>query len=131
MHGPSAVGTKLATATITNQRSASPTLTTAAAVASSEEAATPVTDTAQPTLPAPPDWVTPTAMARALRAGKWSPLGTPLLGRARFAGCDRDGGVSGMLERAHERRKLISCAPQNREQVHDEACHDAGMSAQH
>ena len=50
---------------------------------------------------------------------------------ARFAGCDRDGGATGMLERAHERRKLISGAPQNREQVYDEACHDAGMSAQH
>jgi hypothetical protein len=36
-----------------------------------------------------------------------------------------------MLERAHEPRKLISGAPQERERVEDEAGHDAGMSAQH
>ena len=50
---------------------------------------------------------------------------------ARFAGCDLRGDVSRLLEAAHERRKLISGASQNREQVVDEAGHDAGMSAQH
>jgi hypothetical protein len=40
-------------------------------------------------------------------------------------------GVSGLLEAAHERRKLISGTAQDREQMLDEADHGAGMSAQH
>lgn len=41
------------------------------------------------------------------------------------------GGVSGLLEPAHERRKLTSGTAQDRGQVLDEADHGAGMSAQH
>jgi len=48
-----------------------------------------------------------------------------------FTGFDGDGGGSGLLKAAHERRKLISGAAQNREQVVDEAGHDTGMSAEH
>jgi hypothetical protein len=45
--------------------------------------------------------------------------------------CDRDGGVSGLLEPAHKRRKLVSGIAQNRRQVVDEGGHGGGMSAQH
>ena len=45
--------------------------------------------------------------------------------------CASSRGVSGLLEAAHERRKLISGTAQDREQVLDEADHGAGMSAQH
>ena len=45
--------------------------------------------------------------------------------------CDRDGGVSRLLEPAHKRRKLVSGIAQNSKQVVDEAGHVAWMSAQH
>lgn len=46
-------------------------------------------------------------------------------------GSRRDGGVSGLLEPAQKRRKLVPGASQDREQVVDEPGHDAGMCAEH
>src|ERR1700757_1819032 len=45
--------------------------------------------------------------------------------------CDRDGGVSRLLQPGHKRRKLISGTAKNRKQVVDEAGHAARVGAKH